>query len=95
MFDLPQKYIHILKEMIDRYLPNSEVWVYGSRIKGENHESSDLDLVIRKTESSLDQFIEFKEALKESDIPILIDVVDWKFIPDSFKQEILKNHFVL
>jgi uncharacterized protein len=48
-----------------------EVWAYGSRVSGEAHEGSDLDLVIRSKdhkELSTDVFMELKEKITESTI---------------------------
>lgn len=41
----------LLKLLAD-YLPNVTAWAYGSWIKGEAHEASDLDLVLRSTDLS-------------------------------------------
>lgn len=76
----------------------AEIWAYGSRIKGTNHETSDLDLVIKykeKTTQAIDNLVKFKEQLQASNIPILIQVLDWEHIPESFQHNILKHHEVL
>ncbi|MCK5662953.1 MAG: nucleotidyltransferase domain-containing protein, partial [Thiotrichaceae bacterium] len=93
--DLPVKYLKILRVLIARYLKNGEVWAYGSRVKQQNHEASDLDLVVLHDESVHFDVYDFREALRESDIPILIDVMDWNTIPDSFKREINRCHVVV
>ena len=75
-----------------------EIWAYGSRVNGDAHDTSDLDLVLRtKNLSRLNhrEFYNFKEALEESTIPILIQVFDWANIPESFRQNILKRYEVL
>mgnify|MGYP003321477306 CR=1 FL=1 len=33
-----------------------------------------------------------KEYLKDSNIPFLIDIVEYKYIPESFQKEIEKNY---
>jgi len=37
----------------------------------------------------------FKELLQESTIPILVKVLDWNRIPESFRENILKGYEVL
>jgi len=39
--------------------------------------------------------MEFREVLRESNLPILVDVMDWQQIPPSFKNEINKKHVVI
>ena len=39
----------MLDDLLGRFLPpTAEVWAYGSRVTGEAHEASDLDLVVRR-----------------------------------------------
>jgi len=75
-----------------------EIWAYGSRVNGESHDASDLDIVIRTvdfTPLAINEFIDFKEQLQASNIPIIIQVMDWNRIPKSFHGNILKNHKVI
>lgn len=87
-----------LQELLARYLPNVSVWVYGSRINGEAHEASDLDIVLRSHDLKpipSPELNAFLEAVRESNIPILIDVHDWARLPSSFHAAILNNHIEL
>ena len=93
--DLPVKYLTMLRALIALHLKNGEVWAYGSRVKQQSHDASDLDLVVLHDNSELFDVFSFREALRESDIPILIDVMDWNYIPDSFKQEINRCHVIV
>jgi len=75
-----------------------EIWAYGSRVDGTAHDTSDLDLVVRNkalTRLDIDEFIDFKEALTNSNIPILVQVMDWGRIPQSFHKNILLAYEVL
>ena len=87
-----------LEAILQRLLPTYEVWAFGSRVKHQAHSGSDLDLVVRNP-SQLDkpcsQLPMFKNALEESNIPILIGVVDWAMIPETFREEILRGYVVL
>ena len=94
--DLPVAELNTLKRILAQYAPRAEVWAYRSRVTGGAHEGSDLDLVLR-TPSTGDQsnLAELRSALSESDLPILVDVLDWNRIPKSFCREIEKAHVVL
>jgi len=35
-----------LLDLLDQYIPSVEAWAYGSRVNGEAHDASDLDLVL-------------------------------------------------
>lgn len=75
-----------------------EVWAYGSRVTGEAHEGSDLDLVIRSKDLlkfPLDTLSNIKDEIRESNIPILVDLFDWARLPESFYSNILAHHEIL
>lgn len=97
--DLPEKYRQQVIALIRAHAPHAEVWVYGSRVTGRGHDTSDLDLVLRNPEdlgrARLDELFALKAALEESDLPILVDVLDWAAIPQSFRDEIDRVHVVL
>jgi uncharacterized protein len=75
-----------------------EVWAYGSRVNGKAHEGSDLDLVIRTPnldKLALGVYLDLKEKIQESNIPIVVELFDWARLPESFHQNILAQHEVL
>ncbi len=75
-----------------------EVWAYGSRVNGDAHEGSDLDLVIRTPNLEklpIDVFLDLKEKIQESNIPIVVELFDWSRLPVSFHKNILAKHEVL
>ena len=75
-----------------------EVWAYGSRVNGDAHEGSDLDLVVRTPNLEklpLDIFLGLKEQIQESNIPIVVELFDWTRLPESFHKNILIKHEVL
>ena len=85
----------MLRDLLERHVPGAEVWAYGSRVTGGAHEGSDLDLVVRNP-GQLDQprrsLASLREALSESNLPILVEVLDWARIPESFRREIERRH---
>lgn len=75
-----------------------EVWAYGSRVKGSAHEGSDLDLVVRSRDLKplpADVFININEKIKNSNIPILVELRDWAMLPESFHRNIEQQYEVL
>ena len=95
---LSAKHRKMLKNLFQKYLPGVEVWAYGSRVNGQSHEGSDLDLVLRGPdlkEIDFSQFLDMKDALTESNIPFLVEVRDWARLPKNFHKEIKKSYYVL
>ena len=94
---LPQRYRRILEGLLREHVPEAEVWAYGSRITGESHDGSDLDLVIRGPELKPldDGFFELLEAIEQSNIPILVQAHDWARLPESFHAEIERDYVVV
>ena len=94
---LPLRYRKQLKALLDEHVPGVEVWAYGSRVNGESHEGSDLDLALRGPAlKPLDGgFYDLLEAIEKSNIPILVQAHDWAMLPESFHREIERDHVVV
>lgn len=98
MLDLPPKWLDIVCRVLAEHAPDAEVWAYGSRVTGSAHAGSDLDLVVRWPEDLKKPhpgLFVLKEAFAESNLPILVDVLDWAIIPESFRAEIEAAHAVI
>ena len=95
--DLLQRYRRILEGLLREHVPKAEVWAYGSRITGESHEGSDLDLVVRGPELKPlgGGFFELLDAIELSNIPILVQAHDWARLPESFHAEIERDYVVV
>ena len=91
--DLDADQLRMVKEIINRYIPNKKVWVYGSRITQEAQETSDLDLVV--FDCSSDEIYDLRENFSKSDVLVSVDIMDWENIPDSFRETIKKEYVVL
>lgn len=75
-----------------------EIWAYGSRVNNTAHDASDLDLVIRTQNlqaMSVSEYTLVVEKIKESNIPILVELRDWSTLPPSFHRQIEKQYEVL
>ena len=94
---LPIRYRRMVEELLREHVPDAEVWAYGSRVSGQSHEGSDLDLVVRGPELKPlgGELVDLVEAFRESNIPILVQVHDWARLPESFHREIERNYAAL
>ena len=81
--------------LLNRHLPNTTAWAYGSRVKWTSRPESDLDLVVfaRPEQSAL--VAELREAFDESDLPFSVDLFVWDDVPESFRGKIERDHVVL
>ena len=88
----------MLLALLQEHLPGIEVWAYGSRVNGQSHDGSDLDLVLRSPdlqEIPIGRVGDFREALQESNIPFLVEARDWARLPKGFHREIERGYVVL
>ncbi len=95
--DLQPRHLRVLLDLLRRYTPEAEVWAYGSRVNHTAHETSDLDLVIRdprRLDAPLKNLHRLREALAESNLPILVEVLNWARIPEDFRREIQRQPVV-
>jgi len=92
---LSERYLQMAMEILRSHLPNAEVWAYGSRVNGDCYEASDLDLVVRQPDNlrhAQANYSDIIEAFSDSNLPIIVQLVDWARIPIEFQEEILANH---
>ena len=94
-FLLKEKHLKMLKQIFDKYCPQATVLAYGSRIKGQAHSGSDLDLAIMNFDEIEYSIFDIKQAIQESNIPFLVDIFNIKHLPESFQKEILKENIVI
>ena len=95
---LPETYLKMVQDILQAQLPNADVWAYGSRVNGDYYDASDLDLVVRQPDDLMrgqPNLEDAKEAFVESNIPIIVQLVDWARIPESFHEEILAKYAVV
>ena len=88
----------MLEALLQEHLPEVEVWAYGSRVNGESHDGSDLDLVLRGpglAKIDISRLVDFEEALRDSTVPFLVEAHDWARLPESFHREIQRNHVII
>jgi predicted nucleotidyltransferase len=88
----------MIQRILAIHLPEAEVIAYGSRVNGASHDGSDLDLVVRNPlnpQLPVSNLGEVRDAFSESNLPILVDILDWARIPESFREEIERSGVVV
>ena len=84
-----------LISLISRHLPDTEAWVYGSRVLGSSCPASDLDMVVFTTPDQARGVSELRESFEESNLPFRVDLFVWDDLPESFRTQIEQKHTVL
>ena len=81
--------------LLNRHLPDTTTWAYGSRVKWTSRPGSDLDLVVFSRPEQSARVAELREAFEESDLPFRVDLFVWDEVPERFKARIEGDHVVL
>lgn len=86
----------IVRGVLEKHVPNYEVWAFGSRAKGTARAFSDLDLaIITNSPLPLALSAALAEDFSESDLPWKVDVVDWATTGTAFRKIIERDHVKL
>ena len=86
----------IVKGILQKHLPDREVWAFGSRAKWTAKEFSDLDLaVIGQAPLPLEVSAALADDFSDSDLPWKVDVVDWASTSESFQKIIAQDKVVV
>ena len=89
LIDISPENWRIVRDILQRYVPDREVWAFGSRAKWTAKEFSDLDIaIIGDKPLSIALTADMREAFQESALPFKVDIVDWANITPSFQQVI-------
>ena len=91
---IENKYIWKLKEMVMEFLKYDKVKVilFGSRARGDNYISSDIDIGIIPYGKFDDKKITLlKEKTENLNIPYKVEIVNFMEVSKEFKQEALKK----
>lgn len=93
--DVTLKQRAMVLALLERHLPDTEAWAYGSRVKWTSRPQSDLDLVVFATQEQRRQIDALREAFEESDLPFRVDLLVWDDVPVSFRAQIEAQHATL
>jgi len=93
--DLTPAQLKIISGFLKRYIPETEVWAYGSRVKWTSKPQSDLDMVAFAAPEQKRSIYDLKEAFEESSLPFRVDLFIWNEIPEQFHKNIEAERVVL
>ena len=92
---IKEKYLKELLSVFENYCPKAEIWAYGSRVEGDAHSGSDLDLAVKTFGENTKDIIKLRKFLNESNIPFLIEIFEFNKLPESFQKEIERKHVII
>ena len=95
---LSPRHLSMLREILAQQASQADAWAYGSRVNGNAHVGSDMDIVLRNPahpEAKIESFGDIQEAMQASDLPMLVDVHDWACLPAEFRRNIEHDHVVI
>ena len=85
--DLQPRHEAIVRDILRRFVPDRNVWVFGSRVTGKARRYSDLDLAVIGDRPLPPLTLRaLKEAFEESDLPFRVDTLDWADTDLSFRE---------
>ena len=88
--------LETIQRILCEYVPDLEVWAFGSRVSGGARATSDFDLVLITDKAlSIRHMAQLKMAFTQSNLPFLVDIIDWSHTSESFQKVIKKNYVVL
>jgi predicted nucleotidyltransferase len=71
---------------------DARVFLFGSRASGPTHRASDLDVgVLPGTPLEVGVLGAIREALEESTVPFLVDLVDLSEVDASFRERVMRQ----
>ena len=72
--------------LLQRHLLDTEVWAYGSRVKGSARPASDLDLAAFASAGQQEAVSRLREAFDESCLAFRVDLFVWDKVPGVPKE---------
>ncbi|TAN62073.1 MAG: hypothetical protein EPN20_11335, partial [Magnetospirillum sp.] len=85
----------IISDILERHVPEHEVWAFGSRATWRSKAHSDLDLaIIGDAPLPLAVSAALADDFEESNLPFKVDVVDWATTSEAFRAIIERDKVV-
>lgn len=87
LLDVRPDHLKVVLNILRTYVPNAEVFAFGSRAKWTAKDSSDLDLCVRAGRPlGFGLMGDLLDAFSESSLPYKVDVVDWESTSPAFRK---------
>ena len=92
MIDLAPHDLEKVRSILRKHAGEREVRAFGSRVTGRARRYSDLDLAIMGERPLPWQTVaRLREAFEESDLPIVVDVIDWAATSEEFRRAVVQH----
>lgn len=96
MIDITPEHLAEVRRVLSEHAAGLEVWAFGSRVNGGSGKNSDLDLAIVGKNEIGWKFIErLKDAFASSDLPFMVDVVDYQSLESGLAKIVREKHDVI
>lgn len=93
MINLSENEINII---LKNHIYEGEVYIFGSRVSGNNKKFSDIDLAVNiNRKLSLSEISAIKDDFDESDLIYTADIIDYNSISEEFKNIIDSNKKII
>lgn len=95
--DLEERHKDFIINSITAIIPDVEIFIYGSRVKGKARKYSDVDIALKCDEEiPFDTMLKLKAFFSDSIFPYMVDIIDLNSISENFKtriqNDLLKIH---
>lgn len=87
-FGLSDETVQSIRAVFSRYKQIGEVWLFGSRAKGNYHSGSDIDLAIKSEHFTASELLKLQIDLEELELLYKIDVL----LYSAIKEPALRKH---
>lgn len=96
MITLEPRERKIVKKILQKYLPECEIRVFGSRLDPTPKKYADLDLaLVDKNKIPREILFAVQTEFEESDLPFRVDLLDWHRLSDEFRAIIANRYEIL
>ena len=89
LLDIRADHLKLVQDILADWVPEYEVWAFGSRAKWTAKDHSDLDLcIITQQPLPFGVMGHMQKAFSDSDLPYKVDLLDWSIVSAGFRQAI-------
>jgi len=90
MVDISKEYLTIIRQILEKHIPQRQIKALGSRTTGNAKPYSDLDLAVMGDKPlDLKTLALLKDDFCESELPFRIDIIQWANTSPEFKKTII------
>lgn len=94
---MENKYLTELKTLLQNLAKsrNISIYLFGSRARGDNYESSDVDIGVSPNDKiDAVEISSWREIIENSNIPYHVEIINLNEVSNDFKEEIMKDAVV-